>query len=231
MTFRYAPEPEPTAPRERKTSNGVGLAALIVGVAALVGSVIPLVNYASGFLALVGIVLWIIGLLLRDRPRGKALGGLILSVIALILSIVLAIVYTAGIVTAITGAVRESEARSSAEASDEPRVTYQVEGSGGTVTAGVLWTTSVGGQAGSEQASDQPLPFTREVVVPDTSAFDMAAFSVSAVAGVDATAGTDPEITCRIFVGERIVTEQRAEGDGATVTCSATAEELRDIAD
>ncbi|MBW8027127.1 hypothetical protein EOG37_10605 [Clavibacter michiganensis subsp. michiganensis] len=231
MTFRYAPEPEPTAPRERKTSNGVGLAALIVGVVSLVGSVIPLLNYASGFLALVGIVLGIIGLILKDRPKGMALGGLIASVVALILSIVLAIVYTAGIVTAITGAVRESEARSSAEASDEPRVTYQVEGSGGTVTAGVLWTTSVGGTAGSEQASDQPLPFSREVVIPDTTNFDMAAFSVSAVASVDPTVSADGDITCRILVGDHIVTEQRAEGDGATVTCTATAEDLRELAD
>ncbi len=231
MTFRYAPEPEPTAPRERKTSNGVGLAALIVGVVSLVGSVIPLLNYASGFLALVGIVLGITGLILKDRPKGMALGGLISSVVALILSIVLAIVYTAGIVTAITGAVRESEARSSAEASDEPRVTYQVEGTGGAVTAGVIWTTSVGGSPGSEQASDQPLPFSREVVIPDTTAFDMAMLSISAVAGVDATAGSDPDITCRILVGDHIVTERRAEGDGATVTCSATAEDLRELAD
>jgi hypothetical protein len=231
MTFRYAPEPDTSAPRERKPLNGVGLAALIVGVLSLIGAVIPLLNYVSGFLAAVGIVLGIIGLILRDRPKGMALGGLIVSVIALILSIVLAIVYTAGIVTAITGAVRESEARSSAEAADEPRVTYQVEGTGGTTTAGVLWTTSVGGSPGSEQASDQPLPFSREVVVPDTSAFDLATFSLSAVAGVDATAGTDGDITCRILVGDFIVTEQRAEGDGATVTCSATAEDLRDLAE
>ncbi|UDM10574.1 hypothetical protein PSS89_15075 [Clavibacter michiganensis subsp. michiganensis] len=231
MTFSYAPEPAPSAPREPKTSNGVGLAALIVGVLSLIGSVIPILNYVSGFLALVGIVLGIIGLILKDRPKGMALGGLIASVVALILSIVLAIVYTAGIVTAITGAVRESEARSSAEASDEPRVTYQVEGSGGTVTAGVIWTTSVGGPAGSEQASDQPLPFSREVVIPDTTNFDMAAFSISAVAGVDATVSADGDITCRILVGDHIVTERRAEGDGATVTCTATAEDLRELAD
>jgi hypothetical protein len=231
MTFRYAPEPDTSAPRERKAVNGVGIAALIVGVLSLIGSVIPLVNYVSGFLAGVGIVLGIIGLILRDRPKGMALGGLVLSAIALVLSIVLAIVYTAGIVTAITGAVRESESRSSAEASDEPRVTYQVEGTGGTVTAGVLWTTSVGGSAGSEQASDQPLPFSREVVIPDTTNFDMAMFSVSAVASVDPTVSEEGDITCRILVGDHIVTEQRAEGDGATVTCSATAEDLRDIAE
>ncbi|QOD43725.1 DUF4190 domain-containing protein [Clavibacter zhangzhiyongii] len=231
MTFSYAPEPDTSGPRERKTFNGVGLAALILGVLSLIGSVIPFLNYVSGFLAVVGVVLGIIGLALRDRPKGMALGGLIVSVIAAILSIVLAIAYTAGIVALITGAVQESEARSSAEAADEPRVTYEVEGTGGTVTAGVLWTTSVGGAAGSEQASDQPLPFSREVVVPDTTAFDMAMFSVSAVASIDPTVGEEGDITCRILVGDYIVTEQRAEGDGATVTCSATAEDLRDAAE
>jgi hypothetical protein len=231
MTFRYAPEPEPTAPRERRTSNGVGMAALIVGVLSLIGSVIPLLNYVSGFLAIVGIALGIIGLLLKDRPRGTALGGLVLSAIALVLSIVLAIVYTAGIATAITGAVRESEARSSAEAADEVRVTYQVGGTDGTTTAGVLWTTTAGGTAGSEQASDQPLPFTREVVIPDTSDFDMAMLSVSAVGHIDPTVAETGDVTCRILVGAVVVTEQIATGDGATVTCSATAEELRDAAE
>ncbi|WP_317229404.1 DUF4190 domain-containing protein [Clavibacter sp. MX14-G9D] len=231
MTFSYAPEPDASAPRERKSFNGVGLAALIVGVLSLIGSVIPILNYVSGFLAAVGIVLGIIGLVLRDRPKGMALGGLVVSIVALILSIVLAIVYTAGIVTAITGAVQESEARSSAEAADDVRVTYEVTGTGGTATAGVLWTTSVGGSAGTEQASDQPLPFSREVVVPDTTAFDMAMFSVSAVASIDPAVAEEGDITCRILVGDYIVTEQRAEGDGATVTCSATAEDLRDAAE
>lgn len=69
MTFSYAPEPDTSAPREPKTFNGVGLAALIVGVLSLIGSVIPILNYVSGFLAAVGIVLGIIGLILRTGPR------------------------------------------------------------------------------------------------------------------------------------------------------------------
>jgi hypothetical protein len=56
-------------------------------------------------------------------------------------------------------------------------------------------------------------------------------FSVSAVASVDPAVSEEGDITCRILVGDHIVTEQRAEGDGATVTCSATAEDLRDIAE
>ncbi|MFT2690595.1 hypothetical protein [Clavibacter zhangzhiyongii] len=54
---------------------------------------------------------------------------------------------------------------------------------------------------------------------------------MSAVASIDPAVAEEGDITCRILVGDYIVTEQRAEGDGATVTCSATAEDLRDIAE
>ncbi|WP_041465324.1 hypothetical protein [Clavibacter nebraskensis] len=142
MTFRYAPEP--TAPRDRKTSNGVGLAALIVGVVSLVGAVIPLVDYASGFLAVVGIVLGIIGLILKDRPKGMALGGLILSTIALILSIVLAIVYTVGIATIIGDAVEESRSSTSPVPLPEPQGVETPDADDGTV---VTEQTSSGADA------------------------------------------------------------------------------------
>ncbi|CAQ02995.1 DUF4190 domain-containing protein [Clavibacter sepedonicus] len=241
MTFRYAPEPEPTAPRERKSFNGVGLAALIVGVLSLVGSVIPILNYVSGFLAVVGIVLGIVGLILRDRPKGMAFGGLILSVVALILSIVLAIVYTAGIVTAITGAVEESEARSSAGAADDVRFTYELEGTGGTTSAAAVWVTSVGGSLGTEQDLAATLPFTREIIVPDSAGFDSASFAISGTVGVDgaATDGSTIDgstidgggIVCRILVGTTVVAEQTATGTGASVACTATAEQLRDASE
>jgi hypothetical protein len=62
---------------------------------------IPFVNYASGFLALVGVVLGAIAMARKARAKRGALAGLIVSVIALILSIVLAVVYTASFVKAV----------------------------------------------------------------------------------------------------------------------------------
>ncbi|RIJ17064.1 hypothetical protein DZF93_13640 [Clavibacter michiganensis subsp. insidiosus] len=213
MTFRYAPEPEPAPPRERKTSNGIGLAALIVGVAALIGSLIPLVNYASGFLAVVGIVLGIIGLLLRDRPKGRALAGLIVSVAALILSIVLAIAYTVGIVTIIGDAVEESRSSASPVPLPEPQgtgspddgvtaddvtaddvtVSYELTGTVPTVSA--AWSGRLGEVFGADEAADQPLPFTREVVLTGGSAFGDERLILVGTGGAEAG-----DVTCRILV-------------------------------
>jgi hypothetical protein len=234
MTFRYAPEPEPTAPRERRTSNGVGVAALIVGVLSLIGSVIPLLNYVSGFLAIVGIVLGIIGLLLKDRPRGTALGGLVLSAIALVLSIVLAIVYTAGIVTVIGNAVEESRSSASPVPLPEPQgtepqddatgaadvtVSYELTGTVPTVSA--AWSDRLGEASGADEAEGQPLPFTREVVLPG-GALDDERLILVGTGGPEAG-----DVTCRILVDGAVLTEQTATGSAARAACVVTAAEVR----
>ncbi|NQX11018.1 DUF4190 domain-containing protein [Microbacteriaceae bacterium VKM Ac-2855] len=103
--------PPPTGPRR---FNGLGLAALICGGIALLGSFIPFLNYLTGFLAFVGLVLGIIGLVLKGRAKGLAVAGTIVSAVALVLSIVLAIVYTAGIASSVSDAIASAEA--SAEA-------------------------------------------------------------------------------------------------------------------
>ncbi|OUE19801.1 hypothetical protein BFL34_01944 [Clavibacter michiganensis] len=235
MTFRYAPEPEPAPPRERKTSNGVGLAALIVGVVSLIGSVVPLVNYASGFLAVVGIVLGIIGLLLRDRPKGRALGGLTVSVAALILSIVLAIAYTVGIAAIIGDAVEESRSSASPVPLPEPQgtgspddgataddvtVSYELTGTVPTVSA--AWSDRLGEVFSADEAADQPLPFTREVVLPGGSAFDDERLILVGTGGAEAG-----DVTCRILVDGAVVTEQTASGANARAACVVTAAEVR----
>jgi hypothetical protein len=81
-------------PTTVSTGNGFGLAGLIVGIVALVGALIPIINYGSWFVAIVGLVLAIIGLNRKGRPKRAALIGTILSGLGLVLSIVLAIVYT-----------------------------------------------------------------------------------------------------------------------------------------
>jgi hypothetical protein len=234
MTFRYAPEPEPTAPRERRTSNGVGVAALIVGVLSLIGSIIPLLNYVSGFLAIVGIVLGIIGLLLRDRPRGTALGGLVLSAIALVLSIVLAVVYTAGIATVIGNAVEESRSSASpvplpepqgtepqddATGADDVTVSYELTGTVPTVSA--AWSDLLGEASGADEAEAQPLPFTREVVLPG-GALDDERLILVGTGGAEAG-----DVTCRILVDGAVLTEQTASGSAARAACVVTAAEVR----
>ncbi len=78
--------------------NGFGLAALIIGIVALIGAFIPVVNYVSGFIAAVGLGLGIVGLVLKNRVKGMAIAGTVTSGVALVLSIVLAIAYSVWII-------------------------------------------------------------------------------------------------------------------------------------
>lgn len=114
----------PGAPAAPAAKNGLGLAGLIIGIVALVGAFIPFINYTTGFLAFVGLVLAIIGLTRKARPKGKALAGTIISGIALVLSIILATVYTAGFVAAVDsalpGAVQEAIEEAESAAGDTP---------------------------------------------------------------------------------------------------------------
>jgi hypothetical protein len=229
MTFRYAPEPEPTGPRERKTTNPVGLAALIVGIVALVGSVIPLVNYGSGLVAFAGVVLGIVGLVLRDRPKGTALGGLVVSVIALILSVLLAIAYTVGIATLIGTAVEDSQSTTDAESQDDAivagdvTVTYELSGTLPSVDA--AYTSLVDDALITEEAAGRPLPFSGEVVLPAGSDYDDERLILVGTGGADAG-----DLTCRILVDGDVLVERTATGAAARAACVVTADEVRSAA-
>lgn len=72
--------------------NGLGIAALVLGIVALAFSFIPIVNYGSVVMGVVGFVLAIVGLVRVKRggannPVVTVIGGL-LSVIAVVVSFV-----------------------------------------------------------------------------------------------------------------------------------------------
>jgi hypothetical protein len=77
---------------EAKRSNGLGVAALVVGIVAAVFSIIPLVG-------MVAIILGIIALMLKNRKKGMAIAGTILGVVSLIV---------AGMMTAAIGAAAKA---------------------------------------------------------------------------------------------------------------------------
>lgn len=98
--------------------NGLGVTSLVLGILALLGAFIPFINYVSGFLAVIGLVLGAIALARKGRPKGTAIAGVVISAIALILSVVLAFSYTAGFFSAVDDSLPKTEIRdSSAEAS------------------------------------------------------------------------------------------------------------------
>lgn len=107
---QQSPEPTPVhdAPAPR-SANGLGLASLILGILAFVGAFIPFINYGSGLIAVIGIVLGAIALSRKGKPKKAAVAGVATSAVALILSIALAVIYTAGFVAAVDSALPHTE--------------------------------------------------------------------------------------------------------------------------
>ncbi|MDO8149130.1 MULTISPECIES: DUF4190 domain-containing protein [unclassified Isoptericola] len=95
----YAAQGAPAAPYAGGTptqgpapSRGLAIAALVLGILAVLGSWIPVLNIGAIVLAIIGIVLGIMALVQAKRGtaagRGMALFGTVLSVVAIILAIV-----------------------------------------------------------------------------------------------------------------------------------------------
>ena len=221
--------PEPasgpsTPPPGQKTGNGLGLASLIIGIVALLGAAIPIVNYVSGFVAFIGLVLGVIALFLKNRSRKAAIAGTALNLVALILSIVLAVVYTAGFVTGVTNAVEDAESsRAPLSESTEPSGptrTLLLEVTGDAPDASIGYATSSDLADGTAAAADQPLPFTKEVQVPAAGEFAVQVQSLTATTGADDTGA----ITCRITLDGEVIAEQTSTGAFAAAFCLGTSE-------
>lgn len=112
--------PPVTAQPQRPAGNGFGIAALVLGIVTMAGFAIPFLNFATIATGIAGIVLGIIGLVVKFKPRKAAVAGVVLSGLGLILSIILVAVYAAafnGAVNALDGTV--STATSGASSSSE----------------------------------------------------------------------------------------------------------------
>jgi hypothetical protein len=219
--------PEPASgpsstPPSRKTGNGLGLASLIIGIVALVGAVIPLVNYVSGFVAFVGLVLGVIALFLKNRTRGTAIAGSVLNLVALILSIVLAVVYTAGLVTGITSAVEDAEASraSNSPTAAGPTRTLLLEVTGDAPDASISYATSSDLDSDTVVPTDRPLPFTQELQVPAAGELAVQVYSLTATNGSDDTGA----ITCRVTLDGEVISEQTGTGAFAAAFCTVTSD-------
>lgn len=86
-----APPPTPP-PAPVAQGNGLGIAALIVGIIAVMLSFIPLVGTFGGLLGAVAVVLGIVGLLMKGRPHGTSIAGLILGVVSIVIAIIMTVI-------------------------------------------------------------------------------------------------------------------------------------------
>lgn len=88
-----APTVDATPP---KPKSGLTLAALIVGIVAIVCAVIPGLSFIAFLPAITAAVLGIVGLVSKAPGRGKALTGVILGPVALLIAIIVSVGVIAG---------------------------------------------------------------------------------------------------------------------------------------
>jgi len=82
------PQSASVSPRFKR----VGVASLIVGILAILGAAIPLVNIISGILAIGGLILGIISLTRAGARTGPAIAGTVISSVALVISIITTVI-------------------------------------------------------------------------------------------------------------------------------------------
>lgn len=227
------PSYEPPAPAPQKRGNGFGLTALILGIIAIVGSAIPIVNFVSIALGAVALVFGIIGLVVKGRTRGLAIAGSILGALALIVGLVTSAIY-ASAADSISKAIESSAPiASEAPATDAPAaatddsteestgartVHYEVTSDGKTLNS-VTYLTINNGQSSQQQDTATAAPWSKDIAIDDAGVFTTSVFSLVAQAGDGATT-----ITCKITADGKTIQESTSTGPYAVATCSGTAD-------
>ncbi|QJU53163.1 hypothetical protein SCB71_07690 [Herbiconiux sp. KACC 21604] len=205
-----SPAPAP-APAKR---NGLGVAALILGIVAFVGAFIPLFNYLALLIALAAVIVGVIAAI-SGRGRGLGVAGSIIGFVALLAAIVMAVVYT----FVFFGSLVSTALYDSGLTYDTVPLVYEVDGTGTDVD--ITYTVSIGGALTTQQALAQDLPFENSLDVPFGGADSYASYTLTAVNGAD---GGD--VTCRVTLDGEVIAEETASGAYATASCTGSAAEL-----
>lgn len=215
MTAPQQPYPQgygpPYAPQPPVPSNGLGVAALVLGILAILLAFIPILGFVAYPLAIVGIILGLVGLgrVRRGRSsRGITLAGLIASIVGLVLVIVSTVIYVSALSAGVASADKAVNGLHN--------VTYKVTStSGGKIVVGYSQGT---GGSGSGSAVSVPSPWTIDATVTGSSAFVTASSSID-IQNPNATEG----LTCEIIdkdTGKSVVKNSVPPSQGASVTCS-----------
>lgn len=222
--------PSPVISTTTSARNGLGLAALLVGIGAVVLAFIPFVSYVAWIVGITAIVLGIIAVRRSGRSKGGAVAGIVLGGVAIILAIVMSLIYTAIFALAaasgsfssagnqgsagipIPSSSDQSSASSSTAAAASRTVTYTVSGSGKATS--ISYFTVNNGESGSEQASDAKLPWKKSISIKDDDLFSSSIFSL-----VAQNSGSGA-ITCQIESDGKVISKHTSTGKYAVVACS-----------
>lgn len=122
---------------ENKPRSAMAVASLVLGIVALVTSILPIINNLSFVMAILGVVFGIVGIvgISKGKKTGKglAIAGLVLSVVAFILVLVMQSAFSAALDEAMeeSGMTSASASAETASASDaaasEPQAAEQSE--------------------------------------------------------------------------------------------------------
>jgi LytS/YehU family sensor histidine kinase len=196
--------------------NGLGTAALVLGIVAIAGAFIPFLNIASLIIGIVGLILGIVGLFLKEKAKGRALAGTIISLVAVIVSIIVLSVTAAAVSSAVKTASTSGTSEVSGNTSGSNVVTYEITSDGKTASS-VTYATFDANGGGTKQATDAALPFKVDVKLADASIFSTSIYSLVAQAGDGATT-----ITCKVLHNGKEISSNTSTGAYAVVTCSGT---------
>lgn len=207
---------QPSAPHrgpaaQQAPSNGLGVAALVLGILAIVLAFVPILGFASYPLALVGIVLGAVGLARvrarRATNRGVTVAGLVLSIVGLVCVIIATVLYVGAINAGVQGVDRALNA--------PHNVTYQV-----TATRGTVLVTYTTGQGGTAQASGVATPWSTDVTVTGSTAVLSASTSLDTRRPNQAVG-----LTCSIVdrdTGRTVVTNTVQPAPNASISCATS---------
>ena len=117
-------------PVQSKGTSGMGIASLVLGILAILTSFLPIINNGSFFLALLGIILAIVGIIVTKKGkksgRGLAIAGLILNILSIIIVLATQSLYGAAIDSALEST---GKATASNTATNTPPSTSSEQGS------------------------------------------------------------------------------------------------------
>lgn len=179
---------------EDKRKNGLGVAALVVGIVAAAFSMIPLVGMIAFFLGPVAIILGLIAVFLKNRKKGTAIAGVILGAVSLIV---------AGMVTAGVSAAAKSIDES---INAEHTVEYVVTTSGPASIS--YWTP--GGSSSEDVTGEWKKSIT-------SKEFSFTSLSVSGSYSDKAGA-----VSCEILIDGKTAGKNTGSGAGAHASCSGS---------
>jgi hypothetical protein len=135
-----------------KTSNGLGIAAFVVSLVAVIGAWIPLLNIVSLILGLVALILGIIALATgkkRNARKGLAIAGVAIAVVTVVVFIVINVIIVNAVDDSVkasqTGTSTEQTQKSGSKSADE--VAYEITYTNATLhkdSIGSVWVNAIG---------------------------------------------------------------------------------------